>query len=75
MYPKITMSKKYINDRARIWRAAVVKFNNGHREHGSWHLGKTNNYKEIKQELLDIINYAIMQYIEIETMEGKHGRR
>ena len=66
----MTKKNNYLTNRNKIWRAAILKFNLGTREHGSWYPGKIIIYDEIKDELLDIINYATMQYIEIERLQA-----
>lgn len=65
--------KKVLKEQDRIQELAKKRMIMGERKHGSFHpeKDKRNFYQEMKEEALDIRNYADMLFMKIEGAEKR----
>lgn len=66
--------KRVLKEQNRIQRLAKKRMIIGDKKHGSFHpeRDKRNFYQEMKEEALDIRNYADMVFMRIEAAEKRH---
>jgi hypothetical protein len=67
--------KKVLKEQDRIQKLAKERMVMGDKRHGSFHpdRDKRDFYQEMKEEALDIRNYADMLFMRIETAENGYN--
>jgi hypothetical protein len=67
--------RRVLKEQDRIQRLAKKRMIKGEKKHGSFHPEKDKRdfYQEMKEEALDIRNYADMLFMRIEAAEKRFG--